>query len=689
MALSRAGGLCRLALRTQWACVRLLSTVAAGGEPPGDEYKPGRLVDLTTLRRERALRPPAERTQPAPALKVYSTPAPRYEQVQLNKAIRDSTSVDAVLDLVASQPTLLDYVGASSALSKIAKLFGNREPALWLNEDKRFKQLMKAASSLMERGAMDAQGFSNMLYACGQLGIAPPPSWLRVYWESSALVLSESVPQAHSNTLYACGQLGIIPPAEWLQRYWHFSALKLGEFKPQALSNTLYACGQLGITPPAEWLQRYWHASASKLGEFNEQALSNTLYASGLLAITPPARWLQQFWLASSSNLTEFVPQAHSNTLYACGQLGITPPADWLQRYWHATALKLGENKPQNFSNMLYACGQLDITPPREWLVRFWHASALKLGEFIPQNFSNTLYAFGQLVITPPADWLQRYWHASASKLGEFNPQELSNTLYACGQLGITPPSEWLQRYWHASALKLGEFKPQELSNTMYACGQLGVVPPADWLHSCSDSFEQLLPETNGHDLSNSVFSLATLGLWELPVFPGLWERLIRAQPRDTSDWSAENQLQARQLYQAYQAAAVERPGLLSAPSPELLAAARKSWIDGMDETSSRLHEQVSACLTRLGIAHANERWCERAERSVDIAIEGAAPVALEVDGPYHFLQDGRQDGRTQMRNRMLAAHGWRVVVVDYRVWDGLQTEVQREEYLRRLFAWV
>jgi acetyl esterase/lipase len=47
-------------------------------------------------------------------------------------------------------------------------------------------------------------------------------------------------------------------------------------------------------------------------------------------------------------------------------------------------------------------------------------------------------------------------------------------------------------------------------------------------------------------------------------------------------------------------------------------------------------------------------------------------------------LQDGQQDGSTLLRNRMLAAHGWRVVVVDYRVWDELKTQAQRAEYLRR-----
>jgi len=169
-----------------------------------------------------------------------------------------------------------------------------------------------------------------------------------------------------------------------------------------------------------------------------------------------------------------------------------------------------------------------------------------------------------------------------------------------------------------------------------------------------------------------------------------LWEQLCCILSRDIAGWSAHNRVQAMQLYQAFTAAAVERPDLLPTPGPELLAAARKCWLDGLDTEnarSSKLHGDVSASLTHMGVAHVNEHWCERTERCVDISIEGVAPVAVEVDGPTHFLQDGRHNGSTLLRNRMLAAHGWRVVVVDYRVWSEQQTEALREQYLRRLLA--
>ena len=292
----------------------------------------------------------------------------------------------------------------------------------------------------------------------------------------------------------------------------------------------------------------------------------------------------------------------------------------------------------------------------------------------------------------PPVDWLERFWLIGAAQLGDFKPQDFSNTIYACGQLGIRPPTDWMQRFWHASAATLGSFTPQALSNTLLACGVLDTRPPPNWLQLFSSACEQALPVMNQQQgLANTAVALAMLGLWELPLWRGLWERLCSSLSRDVgADWSAATRLHAMQMYQAYQAAAVERPGLLPAPSPELLAAARKSWIDAVDtdtDRTSQLQAAVSACLMRMGVAHANERWCERAERSIDIAIDGASPVALEVDGPSHFLQDGRQEGSTLLRNRTLAAHGWRVVVVDYREWNAQQTQEQREAYLRGLLA--
>ena len=228
MALLRAAGLCRLALRTPWAAARLLSA-AAGGELP-DEDKPGRRVDLEALRRERALRPAAARQPASPAGPGRRLVAPTREQLQLNKDIQACASGKDVLALVSLRLAVMNEVNVATALSTLARR-ASKSKAGSLNGDARLRQLIGAAASCF--GRMEAQEFSNSLYACGQLGITPSADWLQRFWEASASKFDDFVPQALSNTLYACGQLGITPPADWLERYWHASAVQLGNLIPQ------------------------------------------------------------------------------------------------------------------------------------------------------------------------------------------------------------------------------------------------------------------------------------------------------------------------------------------------------------------------------------------------------------------------------------------------------------------------
>ncbi len=148
MSLLRAAGLCRFALRTQWAAVRLLSA-AAGGEPPAGEAKPGRRVDLEALRRERALRPPSDRTPPAPPRKVFYTRYATPEQLQLNKELQACASAEAVLALVSARLAMMNEVNFSTALMTIARRV-SKDEAAWLRDDPRFAQLLRVAQAGFE-----------------------------------------------------------------------------------------------------------------------------------------------------------------------------------------------------------------------------------------------------------------------------------------------------------------------------------------------------------------------------------------------------------------------------------------------------------------------------------------------------------------------------------------------------------
>ena len=70
---------------------------------------------------------------------------------------------------------------------------------------------------------------------------------------------------------------------------------------------------------------------------------------------------------------------------------------------------------------------------------------------------------------------------------------------------------------------------------------------------------------------------------------------------------------------------------------------------------------------------------------SIDITATTAAGVelAIEVDGPSHFIQPGNTlEGGTQFRNRALAARGYVVVSIPYREWSALRGAAQKQQYL-------
>ncbi len=76
-------------------------------------------------------------------------------------------------------------------------------------------------------------------------------------------------------------------------------------------------------------------------------------------------------------------------------------------------------------------------------------------------------------------------------------------------------------------------------------------------------------------------------------------------------------------------------------------------WKETVKNTlSSRFHMDVSQMLRDMGVAHDFEYVTEDGLFSLDIATAGPrGPVAIEVDGPYHFTLNTRQPlGSTLIR---------------------------------------
>ena len=98
----------------------------------------------------------------------------------------------------------------------------------------------------------------------------------------------------------------------------------------------------------------------------------------------------------------------------------------------------------------------------------------------------------------------------------------------------------------------------------------------------------------------------------------------------------------------------------------------------------SGLQREVCAALRELS-ARVREEEVTKEGYSLDAIVtwEGQR-IAIEIDGPSHFLRggtDGSATGATLLKRRQLGAFGWRLAVIPYWAWSKLK-DSERRQYL-------
>jgi hypothetical protein len=124
--------------------------------------------------------------------------------------------------------------------------------------------------------------------------------------------------------------------------------------------------------------------------------------------------------------------------------------------------------------------------------------------------------------------------------------------------------------------------------------------------------------------------------------------------------------------------------------SVQLLLALRRMEA-GSTPYSSKLHQSVSETLKSMQIPHINEVPVFGGVYHLDIVISdpsNASPgcIAIEVDGPSHFLHLARQgtarylkfNAETRLKRRLLKRLGWKVVSLPYTRWNSARATESR-----------
>jgi len=101
---------------------------------------------------------------------------------------------------------------------------------------------------------------------------------------------------------------------------------------------------------------------------------------------------------------------------------------------------------------------------------------------------------------------------------------------------------------------------------------------------------------------------------------------------------------------------------------------------------SSKLHEKVSATLAAMDIPHINEFAVFGGVYTLDIVLGDS--VAIEVDGPSHFLESTRTQGdlrynaETLFKQRVLTSLGWTIYSLPYKDWEGAKGDEAKKALL-------
>jgi hypothetical protein len=391
-----------------------------------------------------------------------------------------------------------------------------------------------------------------------------------------------------------------------------------------------------------------------------------------------------------------------ANIIWSCGRLSSADTASMLLPVFLQDR-NLRRAQPQEVSNVLWAAATLKLQLPLQQLQQVLQ----RFQEVLPlaklQEVSNTLWAAATMQQQVPLQqvMLQQLWQMLQrfqEVLPQANPQEVANTLLACAKLQYAPLQLLSALEQHPQQLRavLTAANSQDLANMAWACGHLGYrgkLLPGALLQQAPRLLDIQGGAPNIQGVCNLCWSAAVLDLQ--PCVP----QVLRLAAATSELWRTGITEALQQLYQVHlwlldSQLPAPGQGLSGVLSQQQLEQCRASWLQQVaanaQQQVSNMHGAVLVAVQQLPAATwqqppAAEQVTADGSYSVDIAATTASgvKVAIEVDGPSHFIQPGNSLGGTTMfRNRALAARGYVVISIPYWEWDALRGAEQKQQYL-------
>ncbi|KAG1680959.1 hypothetical protein FOA52_009918 [Chlamydomonas sp. UWO 241] len=242
--------------------------------------------------------------------------------------------------------------------------------------------------------------------------------------------------------------------------------------------------------------------------------------------------------------------------------------------------------------------------------------------------------------------------------LHRFKAQNQANTVWALATMGHVDAA-FVGALLHVATPQLLGFRPQELASIVWALGMMAHLDVA-FMVALVEAAGPQLSILSPQDLANTASALAKLGHSNAAFMGALLEvatpLMCSFTPKDLANlaWA----LAALDEHNVtFTAALISRAGT----QPDVFGEICK----------------LPGCSSAI-----SEHPTDDGMSTIDIAMQlpGNRHLAVEVDGPAHFLSNAPTvlNGATRLRNRLLEARDWQVVIVLVTHWQKLVAKGKR-----------